>query len=293
MAAFSYAKLLRSELSARNLEYARAQALPHHVSIGREPVVCYEAGEGVHGNFLPATYRAILRNENWRRRLTKPHTSAAQVFVRDGVKRKELDSSSSSDALLMNVFCYPGMLREALVLRLLEVERGAKVEFGYRARVPLANGRVDRTEVDMRVGDLLVEAKLTESDFQKKAKAVVEGYRDFEVVFESESLPQSVDCYFSYQLIRNVLAAQASRCSFCVIMDERRPDLREQWYAVMRCIRVHDLKMRCRMVTWQELASVAPMKLTKFLAEKYGIVSNGQGSVVPTGLARLRQLSQR
>ena len=271
MAAFSYAKLLRSELSARNLEYARAQALRHHVSIGGEPVVCYEAGEDVHGNFLPATYRAILKNDNWGRRLRKPHTSAAQVFVRDGVRRKELDSSTSSDALLMNVFCYPGTLREALVLRLLEVERGAKVEFGYRARVPLANGRVDRTEVDMRVGDLLVEAKLTEADFQKKAKAVVEGYRDFEVVFESESLPQSGECYFSYQLIRNVLAAHASGCAFCVIMDERRPDLRGQWYAVMRCIRVHDLQMRCRMLTWQEISALTPRTLQNFLQDKYGI----------------------
>jgi hypothetical protein len=279
MAAFSYAKLLRSELSARNLEYARAQALPHHVSIGREPVVCYEAGEGVHGNFLPATYRAILKNDNWRIRLRKPHTSAAQVFVRDGVRRKELDSSTSSDALLMNVFCYPGTLREDLVLKLLEVERGAKVEFGYRARVPLANRRVDRTEVDMRLGDLLVEAKLTESNFQKKAKAVVEGYRDFGKVFDAESLSQSTECYLSYQLIRNVLAAYASGCSFCVIMDERRPDLREQWYAVMRCIRVHDLQMRCRMVTWQEIAALVPDILRRFLHDKYGIRALERGIV--------------
>jgi hypothetical protein len=279
MAAFSYAKLLRSELSARNLEYARAQALPHHVSIGREPVVCYEAGEGVHGNFLPATYRAILKNDNWRIRLRKPHTSAAQVFVRDGVRRKELDSSTSSDALLMNVFCYPGTLREDLVLKLLEVERGAKVEFGYRARVPLANRRVDRTEVDMRLGDLLVEAKLTESNFQKKAKAVVEGYRDFGKVFDAESLSQSTECYLSYQLIRNVLAAYASGCSFCVIMDERRLDLREQWYAVMRCIRVHDLQMRCRMVTWQEIAALVPDTLRRFLHDKYGIRALERGIV--------------
>src|SRR5690348_6542292 len=118
---FSFANALRSELSARNLEYAKVHALAHHLSIGREPVVCYEAGSDVHGNFLASTYRAILKNENWRRRLGKPHTSAAQVFVRDGVRRKELDSSTSSDALLMNVFCYPGTLREDLVLKLLNV----------------------------------------------------------------------------------------------------------------------------------------------------------------------------
>ena len=273
MSAFSYAAALRRELCSRNLEYARKHLLAHQVSIGAAQVVCYDAAEdiGQHGNFLPATYRAILKNDNWRRRLQKPHTSAAQVFPRDGVRRRELDSSTSSDALLMNVFCYPGALKQDLVLRLFDVGRGAKLEFGYRARVPMANGRADRTEVDMRLGDLLLEAKLTEYDFQRKAAAVVEGYRDLEAVFHVSDLPRDGESYLSYQLIRNVLAAQASGCSFCVIMDERRPDLREQWYAVMRCIRMHDLQMRCRMATWQELARVVPCRLQRFLQEKYGI----------------------
>jgi hypothetical protein len=64
------------------------------------------------------------------------------------------------------------------------------VVFGWKARMPLASGRSDRTEVDMRLGSLLVEAKLTEGDFQKKAAAVVEGYRDFDTVFERELLPR-------------------------------------------------------------------------------------------------------
>jgi hypothetical protein len=42
----------------------------------------------------------------------------------------------------------------------------------------------------MRLGSLLVEAKLTEGDFQAKAAAVVEGYRDFDAVFERELLPR-------------------------------------------------------------------------------------------------------
>ncbi len=282
----SFANALRSELSARNVEYARAHALGHDLSIGREPVVCYESGADVHGNFLPATYREILRNDSWRKRLGKPHTSAKQVFVRDGVRRRELDSSNSSDALLMNVFCYPGTLRQELLLKLLGVERGLKPDFGYRARVPLANGRVDRTEVDLRLGDLLVEAKLTECDFQRKAKSAVEAYRDFDEVFERESLPQAGDCYLSYQLIRNVLAARASGCSFCVIMDERRPDLREQWYAVMRCIRVHEVQMRCRMATWQEVAALSPATLQTFLREKYGIEAV-RGAACRGGLPQL------
>ncbi len=269
----SYAAALRRELHARNVEYARRNALPHDESIGASPAVCYTpAGDlTCHGNFLPATFQAILKNDNWKGRLQKPHTSAKMAFPRDGLRRRELDSSTSSDALLMNVFCYPATLKHNLVLKLLDVEVGAVPQFGYRAGVPLKNGHADRTEVDMRLGNLLVEAKLTEADFQKKAKSVLQGYRDFVEVFDARSLPGDSQVYFSYQLIRNVLAAYAGGYSFCVVMDERRPDLREEWFAVVRCIRVHELQLRCRMLTWQELARVLPARLQKFLRDKYGI----------------------
>jgi hypothetical protein len=39
--------------------------------------------------------------------------------------------------------------------------------------------------------------------------------------------------YAGYQLIRNVLAAYAEGCSFCVMHDDRRSDLREAWYEVL------------------------------------------------------------
>ncbi len=39
----------------------------------------------------------------------------------------------------------------------------------------------------------------------------------------------------------------------------------------LRCIRIHDLRMRCRMLTWQELARVVPQTVRRFLSEKYGI----------------------
>jgi hypothetical protein len=133
---------------------------------------------------------------------------------------------------------------------------------------------LDRTEIDMRVGDLLVEAKLTETNFQQKSKTVVETYRDFCEVFDPEILPQTDEVYLSYQLIRNVLAAYADDCSFCVMLDERRPDLREQWFAVLRAIRVHDSKLRCKVLTWQEIAQFVPAKLQGFLEEKYGIHSS-------------------
>ena len=67
----------------------------------------------------------------------------------------------------------------------------------------------------MRLGDLLIEAKLTESDFQHAPKTAVHAYRDFGEVFEDEDLPQTEKDYRSYQLIRNVLAAHAIR--LCVL----------------------------------------------------------------------------
>jgi hypothetical protein len=60
-----------------------------------------------------------------------------------------------------------------------------------------------------------------------------------------------------------------------VLLDARRPDLREQWYAVMSCVRSMDLRTRCKVLTWQELAQALPVRLRNFLGLKYGIVPEG------------------
>jgi hypothetical protein len=86
--------------------------------------------------------------------------------------------------------------------------------------------------------------------------------------------PPTVSGYASYQLIRNVLAANAAGASFCMIHDARRPDLREAWFEVMASVRSAALRVRLKALTWQELASVLPSALQQFLAGKYGIVSD-------------------
>ena len=171
----------------------------------------------------------------------------------------------------MNVFCNPRTFWDGRVHSILNVKPGVTPEFGVRARVPLINGRFDRTEIDMRLGDLLIEAKLTETDFQKAPKAVVRTYRDFIEVFDAEELSQTERDFLSYQLIRNVLAAHASGCAFCLLTDARRPELIEDWYAVMRCMRPVDLRLRCKILMWQELTTALPPSLREFLGEKYGI----------------------
>jgi len=71
----SRAALLRQELVARNRSYATSNRLPHVMSYGELAVVVYQQSEcgQSHGNFIPASYRAILGKPPWRKRLEKVH----------------------------------------------------------------------------------------------------------------------------------------------------------------------------------------------------------------------------
>jgi hypothetical protein len=175
----------------------------------------------------------------------------------------------------MNIFCYPGVTRRTEVLRILGLEPGNLPEFGFMPRVPLISQAMERTEVDMKLGNMLFEAKLTEGDFQTQRAELVEKYRDFKKVFAYRQLPRAMRKYASYQLIRNVLAAHALSMDFCTLFDARRPDLMEDWYGIARCVRSAALRARCKVLTWQELASCLPAALQRFLIAKYGIVAAG------------------
>ena len=318
----NYAGALRQELAARNREWAKGRA--HVLSYGGDPVIVYAPEEGLHGNFFDPAYAAICARPEWARRFNKIHTGGRTLPKNpdeSARKWRELDSSMSSDALLMNVFCTPAVSAHPAILRMLAVDAGQEPLFGWKAKVPLKSGLFDRTEVDMRWGGLLVEAKLTESDFQTRSAALVENYRDFEEVFDPELLPRTairiarrkqaiefpeeftqewekpaqenesiaakfqagiaaradelaptLPGYMGYQLIRNVLAAHAHGLRFCVLHDERRPDLREMWFSVLRAVRSAELRSRLQVLTWQELASALPKWLQPFLEAKYGIL---------------------
>jgi hypothetical protein len=269
-----FATLLRRELSTFAEKYARYGGSPYRLSYGDPPTVCFpsEEQDQRHGNFLIGSYKAIQVNPAWSKRLKKVHTQGRRCLPSiDGRRWRELDSCTSSDALLMNVICHPSVSRAGSVWAMLGAEAGSSPCFGYKARVPLQNGRFDRTEIDLRLGTLLVEAKLTENDFQSAEKSVLRGYRDFAEVFHEARLPQTSKRYLSYQLLRNVLAAYALECSFSVLVDARRPDLVDAWYSVMKCVQPFDLRTRLRISTWQELAKVTPPAVQAFLAAKYGI----------------------
>ena len=185
---------LRDELAERARRYAQAESLPHCLSYGEAQIVCFAPYESDtrHGNFLRASYKAMRANPEWRRRLAKVHTHGRRSLPpRDQGRWMELDSCTSSDALLMNIFCHPNVSRQGMVAALLGAQPGMPPQFGYKARVPLANGKFDRTEVDLRLGDLLIEAKLTEGSFQTADKGLLLQYRDFSEVFDPEQLPQT------------------------------------------------------------------------------------------------------
>jgi len=270
------AGLLRRELSAANAAYASREHAPHAVSYGEARVVVYRQSDcgRHHGNFISPSYRAILKRPQWRRRLEKVHTQANHSLPKADWIWRELDSSMSSDALLMNIFCYPGVTSCRDLCLLLGTEIGDIPQFGFRPRVPLLTGAVERTEVDMKLGEVLFEAKLTEANFQTQDAGLVQQYCDLKEVFECRRLPRHGKQFFSYQLLRNVLAAYALNLHFCVLLDARRPDLLQHWYRVMQCIRSATLRTRCKVLTWQELAPCLPSALRKFLRVKYGISGN-------------------
>jgi len=261
---------LRQEISARNV--VRGAEFEHELSWGAAATVIYQEAEGGgHGNFLPATYARIMADPAWRRRLTKSYTGSRFVPRAGDRKRRELECANSSDALLMNVFCYPGVLRGVALCGLLGIDTGARPEFGFKARVPLKNGRADRTEIDMKLSELLVEAKLTEGDFQSAPIRLLERYRDVDEVFDTSELLVRDDVVHGWQLIRGALAAHAMGGSFAVVCDGRRADLMEAWFGVVRAVRDCALRTRIGMVTWQEIARCVPPRVRRFLEEKYGI----------------------
>jgi hypothetical protein len=267
-----WAENLRQELSIRGQLVATANGSLHELTAGETPSVIFGRDESRrHGNFYPPSWRNICASPEWARRLAKVHTASRAAQSRAGWRWRELDCANSSDALLMNIFCCRRTLTNPALSSMLGVPSGLVPRFGFMPAIPLHSGKTDRTEIDMKLGDLMVEAKLTETDFQTAPGRMIERYRDLGEVFEPGELTISGDVVRGYQLIRGVLAAHATGGSFCVLCDARRPDLIENWYSVMRAVRSCSLRCRLQLLTWQELTAVLPRSLQKFLAAKYGI----------------------
>lgn len=265
----SSAFALRCELSARAQHIAARIPSAHQITLSDVPSVIFHPGQsGQHANFHPKSYRNICAIPAWLRRLAKVHTSGPKAA---SPRWMELDSATSSDALLMNIFCHTRVLRNRELCAMLAVRPGHTPQFGFRPHIPLRDGKFDRTEIDMKVGDLLVEAKLTESDFRTAPMRLLERYLQLDEVFDCRRWKTRGDRVAGYQLIRGVLAAHATGGSFCVFCDARRPDLIEAWYSVLQSVTSCGLRCRLQLLTWQEMTPALPRPLRQFLDRKYGI----------------------
>jgi hypothetical protein len=216
--------------------------------------------------FHPTAYEQIQANPLWAARAQQPHQNVPGY--------KEMQSSNSSDALLMNIFCHPQIFTWQGVRDLLEIPLDnpeINPEFGFPAGVQLENQNEDGTEIDMSYSDLFVEAKLTESDFTHREARIVENYTNLQNVFHVEALPRIGDEYDNYQIIRNLLAAIQHGKRHILICDERRLDLMRRYFETVSCLRDVAFRCKCRVVFWQEIAARCGNDLRLFLEEKYGM----------------------
>lgn len=212
-------------------------------------------------NFEPASFKQIQQNPDWWKRAQKPHPNVTNTL--------EMQSSNSSDALLMSIFCHPQVLDWKGIRQLLNVS-AAVPKFGIKALVAKGNNRGDETEIDMGIGDLFVESKLTEKDFTQKEASVVEEYVDLDKQFHKKYLRRERGNFDNYQIIGNLLAATQHNKRHILLCDERRPDLVQRYMETVYCARDIHTRNKCRVVFWQQIGKACGASLSQFLEEKYG-----------------------
>jgi len=248
---------LRFELKRFAEAYAHEKGL--HVDASRQSATIFGK---IEDNFFPASYKAIQRNPDWKMRLEKAHQQVAGA--------KEMQSSNSSDALLMSIFCHPKISSWKGVKELLGVTSIVPV-FGEGPGVKKKGTKGDETEIDLALDKVFVEAKLTESGFTEKAVSEVEKYTDLKAVFHTEFLRRKGDCFENYQVIRNLLASIQIGKRHLLLCDERRPDLVRAYFETVGCLRDQKHRKDCGVVFWQEIARVCGKDLSAYLAARYGI----------------------
>lgn len=208
-------------------------------------------------SFHSKTFSNINSNKEFLKRLNKSHSKAKGY--------KEMQSSNSSDALLMNIFAYPNILENKRLMSLLGVNQNECIEFGWN---PVFENETRKTEIDMKIGNSIFEAKLTESNFTKKSQNIVLNYPNVEQVIDLTALYKGEDILY-YQLIRNLLTAYKYNGNFNLIVDESRGDLIGAFKKVKEAIRTKELKNRFNFLTWQEITDTLENDLKQYITKKY------------------------
>lgn len=255
--------LLRQEIKASSIIYNSIRGIQNFSK--HSSAIIYG---NIEDNFLQSSIAAIKINGNWSSRTQKQHSHLSSGY-------KEMQSSNSSDALLMNIFCHPKIGSWKGIQNLLKIPAFTinQIEFGYNPII-LVDGTPEKrpTEVDLFIHDQIIcEAKLTEKDFTSKSKSHVNKYDLFSKIFDVNSLAQTDKEYLNYQLIRNIIAAVDEDRRFILLCDMRRPDLIAAFHHTTGCILDIQNRMRCEFITWQQISTYVGKDLRDFLKLKYGI----------------------
>lgn len=275
-----YSKQLRITLTDIAKKYASTHKYKFNTGLKKTPesALIFDQTEF---NFNKDTWSVIWNNTAYRSRTQKAHSSFDSTNPKD-----EMQSSNSSDALLMNIFCYPKINEWKGVKQLLQVNDLSQLKFGHEPGISLNDGTVDRTEVDLFIQDgenkIFCESKLTETDFVFEPLSKFERYTHFDTVFDSNYLPVFKGETANYQLVRNILAAYEFNTKFYLFIDARRPDLAKSFYQTLRCIKDIDLRQRCEIFYWQDIAAYCGADLKAFLMSKYGINESLNDSITET-----------
>lgn len=208
-------------------------------------------------NFHNRTFANISTKPKFKDRLEKSHTNAGGY--------KEMQSSNSSDALLMNIFANPNILKWKGVRDLLKVNKDDCIKFGWN---PEFENETTKTEIDMKIGNTIFEAKLTEEDFEAIEMRLVMAYANVEQLLDFDVLLHEVN-KFQYQLIRNLLTAHKYGNNFFLLIDETRIDLIKNFYQVKMAIKDKELSAKFNFLTWQEITQKLGDDLKIYITKKY------------------------
>ncbi|MFY0626154.1 MAG: hypothetical protein JXR07_07665 [Reichenbachiella sp.] len=257
----TYSDLLKADL----IDLSKNHSKRHNLSIKveRPTAIIFEK---IASSFNTDSFLSIKSNKEWAIRLTKEHSQVKDT--------KEMQSSNSSDALLMNIFCHPKIRTWKGVCDVLGIKSILDIQFGINPTYLLKEGKPEGTptEIDMVINDkIYCEAKLTEKDFTEVQKDKMEKYDSFRKVFDIDRLPMLGDKYLHYQLLRNILAIEADDKRFLLLCDARRPDLIHHLFDVVSCIKDIELRKRCSFICWQDIARKCGSDLKEFLVSKYGL----------------------
>lgn len=216
--------------------------------------------DNIDDNFNPDSYQKILSNPQWEKRLRKKHPDLPDTL--------EMQSSNSSDAILMNIFCNPKLINWTGIKKLFNITDFDDFLFGWKP--DFSNEKLVSTEIDLKFNDIIIEAKLTEDDFQSQDPEIVEAYDNFSLVFDCTLLElNKIGKYKNYQLIRNILAAYKYKCRFILLVDESRIDLIKEFIKTTNSIKDNSLRNRMEFITWQEITNSVGKTLSEYIQKKY------------------------